>query len=62
MSTLNRTAFEKLIDEDIEWLMENTEHCCERTHIIDGLNWLKKIGPGKIDEIHEELFGKQAPE
>lgn len=31
---LTRKAYTKLIDEDIEWLEQNTPPCLERDHII----------------------------
>ena len=34
MSELNKEFYEKLINEDIEWLEENTNDCLERKHII----------------------------
>lgn len=38
---LNKQAWEKLIDEDIDWLMRQP-HSLERWHIRDCLLWLRK--------------------
>lgn len=32
--SLSDSAYCELIQKDIDWLLENTEHCLERTHII----------------------------
>ena len=34
---IDKSSYEKLIREDIEWLEANTEHSCERMHIEDVL-------------------------
>ena len=34
MSKLTKDAYQKLIEENIEWLENNTEDCCERRHTI----------------------------
>lgn len=34
MTQLFPSAYEKLIEEDITWLMNNSEHSLEREHII----------------------------
>ena len=39
--TLSKQAWEKLIDEDIEWLMKQPR-TLERWHIHECLLWLKK--------------------
>lgn len=39
---LNSAAYMKLIDEDIEWLLENSEHSLEREHILMILNQEKR--------------------
>lgn len=41
-TTLNREAFEKLIDEDIEWLKQQTR-TLERDHIETCLEWVKEV-------------------
>ncbi len=33
-TTLNFAAYDKLVKEDIEWLLKNTEPTLERDHII----------------------------
>lgn len=38
MSQLNKTAFEKLCNEDIKWLEDNVPHTLERTHILQVLS------------------------
>lgn len=38
---LNHTSFKQLIDEDINWLLEHTEDCLERSHIVDVLTATK---------------------
>ena len=35
---VNKETYEKLIVEDIKWLLAGTEDCLERKHIIDVLN------------------------
>ena len=34
---MDKSSYEKLIKEDIDWLMTNTEHSLERMHILDVL-------------------------
>lgn len=34
---MDKSSYEKLIKEDIDWLMNNTEHSIERMHILDVL-------------------------
>ena len=34
---LNKSAYQKLIYEDIDWLKKNTPHTLERDHIIQVL-------------------------
>lgn len=44
MSTaLNLAAYERLIEEDIEWLMQNTKPSLERDHIIVVLEDIKRF-------------------
>ena len=38
---LNHSAFKKLIDEDINWLLTHTEDCLERNHIVSVLTYSK---------------------
>ena len=38
---LNHSAFKKLIDEDINWLLTHTEDCLEHNHIISVLTYSK---------------------
>ena len=44
---INRTSYEKLIAEDIEWLEINTEDSLERRHIIDVLKASTELIYGK---------------
>lgn len=32
---INKKSYEELINQDVEWLMKNTNHSLEREHIID---------------------------
>lgn len=34
---LNKESYRKLINQDIDWLKQNTQSCLERDHIIDVL-------------------------
>ena len=36
---INKSAYEKLIKEDIEWLLSNTKDSLERRHIVEVLNY-----------------------
>lgn len=38
---LKHSAFKKLIDEDINWLLTHTEDCLERSHIVSVLTYSK---------------------
>ena len=44
---LNKTAWQKLIDEDIEWLEANTKDSLERQHILVCLLYLREDRPDK---------------
>lgn len=67
---LCRSAFEKLINENIEWLMSNTNHSLEREHILailrDCPNWIYKCSKqpdsdfeSLNDEWPENIFIKE---
>lgn len=50
---LTRDAYEKLIEEDIQWLLDNTERTLERSHIIDVLNGSADRYYGKKDDMSD---------
>ena len=52
METLNKKAYKKLIEEDIEWLKNNTIESSERNHIVSVLN----ESVDKYYSTHEEEF------
>lgn len=54
MLTLNKHAYSKLVQEDIEWLLENTERTLEREHIILVLNWSMKTYNAERYPEHED--------
>lgn len=39
---VNCDTFDKMVDEDIEWLKESSPDNLERGHIIQCLDWSKK--------------------
>ena len=47
---LNKEAFEKLMDEDIEWLRANSPKTLERDHIEMSLRWLRGNQPKVISK------------
>ena len=65
-TVLNKESYEKLIDEDIEWLKVNTAMTLEQRHIINCLEWLK-LNKQKIDreerisEIASDLIPSHKP-
>ena len=46
---LNRAAWEKLLDDDIEWLKANAPNELERQHILQCLEWLRDHKPEDPD-------------
>ena len=58
MSTINRDAYQRLITEDIAWLL-NQPATCERDHIVAVLNCSTDRIYGKI-ETPEEKAKKEA--
>jgi hypothetical protein len=46
---VNKKTYEKMVEEDIEWLMKNTEPSLERYHIL-----------GILKASTEFYYGKQA--
>lgn len=40
---ISKEAYEKLINEDIEWLVNNTEQTLERDHIVSVLKQSIKL-------------------
>lgn len=57
-TTMNRDAFQRLVSEDIAWLL-NQPHSCERMHILSLLNNAPDLIYGKI-ETPEEKAEKEA--
>ena len=61
---INKSAYEKLIKEDIEWLLSNTKDSLERRHIVEVLNYsperLYASGsseiPNDLEEAADEYF------
>lgn len=47
---LNRSAYEQLLREDLEWLL-NQPRTLERDHIESWLRWLIKNRPHEIEVI-----------
>jgi len=48
MSEMNQRAWEKTIDENLEWLSQHCGHRAldlEYRHIVDCLNWLREHKP-----------------
>lgn len=53
---INKSAYEKLIKEDIEWLLSNTKDSLERRHIVEVLNYSsERLYPNSSSEIPNDL-------
>jgi len=53
---INKSAYEKLIKEDIEWLLSNTKDSLERRHIVEVLNYSpERLYASDTSEIPNEL-------
>ena len=53
MATLNRQAWQKMIDEDLEWLWEQ-QRTLERDHIEVCLKFHRRIPPHVLDEMRDK--------
>ena len=53
MGTLYQHAFQKLIDEDLEWLWEQ-QRTLERDHIEMCLKFHRRIPPHVLDEMSDK--------
>jgi hypothetical protein len=52
--TLNKDAYERLIDEDLAWLREQPR-TLERDHIEQCLQWLRTHKPDRLKNLELEL-------
>ena len=68
MIKINKEAYQKLITEDIEWLLKETERTLERDHIIEVLessvskyypefskDKMREKSDKYVDDLYEEL-------
>ena len=51
-------SYKKLVDEDIAWLINNTERSLERDHIIDVLIWSIDVNYGTTYHKHIDYVGE----
>lgn len=51
-STLNTTAWQRLIDDDIEWLLKQPR-TLERDHIEHLILWLRGVSPSELERVED---------
>lgn len=58
---LNHAALTKLLKEDIDWLLANAPHSCERDHILQVLR--QRIAePSEFTRLREQVEWKPIPD